>query len=534
MGDYTPIFLSDIPRLFSSGQLPLDTALIQVSPPDERGMCSFGISVDIVRSAAANSTVVIAQVNPRMPRTLGDSFIHIHNIDFLVPVDVPLIEVQWAEQTDVTRSIGEYVAALVDDGVRARDFSGVERILALKARQLGITWLLLGLLLYLGSFWGHRLFLIVSQSGDDAQAAMHRLKIMHDSLPEKWRRPMVKDNTRELEFDNGSRYESGMATKRYGRSKAAFAALADEVDFWDWPADQMDSLEPACHILWAASTADGPDGYLHSVWREAAAKRGRWLPVFLPWTARPDRDPAWYRANVTEATEPRRARRQYPATPEEAFAAPEGIFFERFDSKRNAAEVTVVENYDTVRAVDFGYHHPACVWIQSAPSGQPFVVAELVPHDRTTEEFIADIRAIDARLGLVMPPHFTYCDPAGNAVNVQTAQSEVAALRAAGMAPISRPSSIRDGCVRLIGLLSDPDLPLVVSRSCPWTIEALAGVRPDKHRPDVYDETSEYCHVLDALRYWAVNAGERGQRVVRGSRVAGGSRPVSGIAQRRF
>ena len=67
LGDYTPIFLSDIPRLFSSGQLPLDVALIQVTPPDENGMCSLGVSVDIVRSAAENASLVIAQVNPNMP-----------------------------------------------------------------------------------------------------------------------------------------------------------------------------------------------------------------------------------------------------------------------------------------------------------------------------------------------------------------------------------------------------------------------------------------------------------------------------------
>src|SRR5512144_985406 len=73
LGDYTPVFLSDIPRLFDSGQLPLDVALIQVSPPDEHGMCSLGVSVDIVKSAAENASLVIAQVNPSMPRTHGDA-----------------------------------------------------------------------------------------------------------------------------------------------------------------------------------------------------------------------------------------------------------------------------------------------------------------------------------------------------------------------------------------------------------------------------------------------------------------------------
>lgn len=115
MGDYTPIFLSDIPGLFSTGQLPLDAALIQVTPPDERGMCSFGISVDIVKSAAENASLVIAQVNPNMPRTLGDAFIHVHDMDILVPTDVPLVEVEPPQPDDTTRKIGEYIAALIDD-----------------------------------------------------------------------------------------------------------------------------------------------------------------------------------------------------------------------------------------------------------------------------------------------------------------------------------------------------------------------------------------------------------------------------------
>jgi acyl-CoA hydrolase/GNAT superfamily N-acetyltransferase len=115
-GDYSPIFLSDIPRLFSSGQLPLDVALIQVSPPDERGMCSLGISVDIVKSAAENAALVIAEVNPQMPRTLGDSFLHVNDIDILVPVDRPMFEVHPAEPNEVTRQIGQHIAALVEDG----------------------------------------------------------------------------------------------------------------------------------------------------------------------------------------------------------------------------------------------------------------------------------------------------------------------------------------------------------------------------------------------------------------------------------
>jgi acyl-CoA hydrolase/GNAT superfamily N-acetyltransferase len=116
IGAYTPIFLSDIPRLFASGRLPLDAALIQVAPPDANGFCSLGVSVDIVKSAAENASLVIAQVNPRMPRTLGNTMIHVHDIDVLVPVEEELVEYLTPPQNDATERIGRYVAGLVDDG----------------------------------------------------------------------------------------------------------------------------------------------------------------------------------------------------------------------------------------------------------------------------------------------------------------------------------------------------------------------------------------------------------------------------------
>jgi acyl-CoA hydrolase/RimJ/RimL family protein N-acetyltransferase len=116
LGDYTPIHLSDIPRLFNSGQLPLDVALIQVTPPDKDGVCSLGVSVDIVKSAISNAALVIAQVNPRMPRTMGDSFIDAYDIDVLVPADEPILEVKPPEANDVTRQIAENISALIDDG----------------------------------------------------------------------------------------------------------------------------------------------------------------------------------------------------------------------------------------------------------------------------------------------------------------------------------------------------------------------------------------------------------------------------------
>ena len=115
-GDYTPIFLSDIPRLFATGRLPLDVALIQVSPPDEHGMVSLGVSVDVVKGAAENASLVIAQVNPHMPRTAGDSLLNVFDLDVLVPFEEELIEFRLPDTNEVTRKIGEVVASLIEDG----------------------------------------------------------------------------------------------------------------------------------------------------------------------------------------------------------------------------------------------------------------------------------------------------------------------------------------------------------------------------------------------------------------------------------
>jgi 4-hydroxybutyrate CoA-transferase len=114
--DYLPVFLSEVPQLFRAGALPLDVALIQVSPPDRHGFCSLGVSVDVTRAAVQTARTVIAQVNPHMPRTHGDGIIHEDDVDFFVPVDDPIHEMPVAPIGDAIRAIGRHCAELVDDG----------------------------------------------------------------------------------------------------------------------------------------------------------------------------------------------------------------------------------------------------------------------------------------------------------------------------------------------------------------------------------------------------------------------------------
>jgi acyl-CoA hydrolase len=115
--DYIPEYLSQIPRLFASHRIGLDAALVQVSPPDKFGYCSLGVSVDITRSAVEYAGIVIAQVNPLMPKTWGDSFVHVDEIDWLVSYEEPLVEaLPSAKDSEISRRIGHYVSQLVDDG----------------------------------------------------------------------------------------------------------------------------------------------------------------------------------------------------------------------------------------------------------------------------------------------------------------------------------------------------------------------------------------------------------------------------------
>ncbi len=116
LADYVPIFLSEIPKLFRSGDQPLDTALIQVSPPDKHGICSLGVSVEATKAAVQTAKKRIAWINPLMPRTHGDSFIHLRDIDHYFEHAAPIPEHLPARQDETTMKIGRHVASLIRDG----------------------------------------------------------------------------------------------------------------------------------------------------------------------------------------------------------------------------------------------------------------------------------------------------------------------------------------------------------------------------------------------------------------------------------
>ena len=114
--DYTPIFLSEIEELFESGAMPLDVALLELSPPDSHGFCSFGVGVDTSLTAAKCARYVVAQINDQMPRTYGDSFIHVNELDVVVESSRPLCAIRKPEISEMHVAIARNVAGLIDDG----------------------------------------------------------------------------------------------------------------------------------------------------------------------------------------------------------------------------------------------------------------------------------------------------------------------------------------------------------------------------------------------------------------------------------
>lgn len=114
--DYAPVFLSEIPQLFRDKTIPIDVALINVSPPDQHGFCSLGVTVEAAHEALHSAKIVIAQINPQMPRTHGDALIHRNKLTYMVEVDEPIFEVQPHDLGAVETAIGRNVASLVEDG----------------------------------------------------------------------------------------------------------------------------------------------------------------------------------------------------------------------------------------------------------------------------------------------------------------------------------------------------------------------------------------------------------------------------------
>ena len=261
---------------------------------------------------------------------------------------------------------------------------------------------------------------------------------------------------------------------------------------------------PGLHIV---CTGNGDDDAFAQLYENAAVGRGAYKTLFIPSTADPRRNAQWYRLNVDEAADPDSARREHARDAEDAFRSPEGNYFKRFSRERHVKEVSIVDNWRTFRGIDFGIRRAACLWAQVSPAGQLFIVDELLPENIPTPEFARLIKEREASFKLVEEPDRQLLRPGRQ--GRQHADRRVEFDVFAGRANYGRPaeqSGVRDGCVRIMDLLADEQVPLVVASRCEGLIRALSQVKPARTRPENYDtEHPVFSHPLDALRYLLVN-----------------------------
>jgi hypothetical protein len=228
-----------------------------------------------------------------------------------------------------------------------------ERLLAiLKARQLGISWLACLYALRLCTLWPGQPILALSRGQLEADELVHRISVMHhehsdqaQTLPR-----LVKDNTADLEWDNGSTVVSLAATKNAGRSLTAALVILDEWAFMAWPRETLAAVKPTIDAggkLWIISSADGLGSEYHQHWLAAERGANGYAPIFLPWTARPDRGPGWRDQKLVESLgDTATVYREYPANPIEAFTHAAGLVYDVWSDGPADGNVTEAADYE--------------------------------------------------------------------------------------------------------------------------------------------------------------------------------------------
>lgn len=205
----------------------------------------------------------------------------------------------------------------------ARVWLTQRRVIILKGRQLGISWLAAAYALWTAMFHPGALVLLVSQTKTDAQELLAKVKFIFDRLPE-WLRPEVgRDNTLVLEFPElSSGVEALPSTEKAGRGRTAALVIADEHAFHQWGEVNFTALGPTMDAggqFISLSTANGIGNFYADLWAKAGHPKSRWHQVFLPYSLRPGRDEAWYEAKALEYTRPWMIHQEYPRDAEEAF-----------------------------------------------------------------------------------------------------------------------------------------------------------------------------------------------------------------------
>lgn len=238
-------------------------------------------------------------------------------------------------------------------------------VVYLKSRQIGLSWLACLFALRNCSLYPGYPVLCISRSQDDADELIHRISFMyHQHADREWLSPLVKDNTGNLEWANGSSVMSLAATKNAGRGFTGALAILDEWAFMAWPRQTLAAVKPTIDAggkLFIISSADGQGSAYHQFWQHAQSGNNGYKAIFLPWFAHPDRGPDWRDQKLVEASgDTASVLREYPANDIEAFTAAAGLVYDVWSDGPEGGNVTDAAEYqegagEVLWAVDDGY-----------------------------------------------------------------------------------------------------------------------------------------------------------------------------------
>ena len=255
----------------------------------------------------------------------------------------------------------------------------------LKARRLGLTWLLAAYATWLLTEHENRTVLVLNQSKDYAQDFLDRMRSILERLPEDQRPKITRNNKTLLSFDNGSSVRSLACTRRAIRSVSADLVVFDEAAYMDLLKDARKAAQPAVEMgngqVVAISTSSGPSGEFYEIWHQAASGKARYMPVFLDWRELKSRDEKWYEREASEnQSDPLYMKREYPSSAEEAFESAEGRVYPLFIRSDKFIRQCVVDPLWTkYRALDFGGVDPfVCLWGAIIPGDGPGLTVD--PH----------------------------------------------------------------------------------------------------------------------------------------------------------
>jgi hypothetical protein len=400
-----------------------------------------------------------------------------------------------------------------------------DKLVILKARQLGLSWLALAYALWLTTCKPGQTVLILNRSLGAAIELLDRIRFMHKRLPDELRPRVVQDTNDQkmpqLVLANGSRVISLPSTEDTGSGLTAQLILADEVSKWAWPRQTFTAILATIAgggKLIAISTAKGTSNYFAELWAGAqpgAEKPNGYSWVFIPSSSHPGRDDEWLQQASLNYPDPRLFSQEHPEQPKDAFQLAADAVFREFDRSEHHAVFTREPQWPMWRGIDFGFNNSVCYWIEIQGDRVAHVGGELHLQEATTDEMAQQIALGDAQYGLKPNEAPAGVDPAGKARTSQAGtETDHLTLRKHGIADIRtvEPSNPTDRVMLIKRLLREGRL-LIDCTACPRLAEALEQAQWKTRRAptgevvpeDTYAKDGRYEHMLDALGYGLTN-----------------------------